>query len=152
MKTAIIAGIVAIALVAGGLIFQVSPVTAASPDGGHGGEKGEAVVPSGPAFVNIPTMVVPIVHNLRAVQFVELNLTVEVENTQVAEEYKAKMKYLQDRVLSNLHGRFDDTVGENGGMVDMMTLKRRVAAAVADVMGRETVKDILVQNIRQRRI
>ncbi|HCI47517.1 MAG TPA: hypothetical protein DFI00_09490 [Rhodospirillaceae bacterium] len=155
MKAAMIAVVLAVLLAVGGIVFQISPVTAASPggdasDSSHGDDG--ILKPVCPAFVQLPPMRMPVVHDKRTIQFVELNVMIEVEDTDVAAQYEEKMTYLQDKVFSNLHGRFDVTVGQDGARIDTKLLKRKVAAAAAAVMGRETVKDVLIQNLRQRRI
>lgn len=155
MRAAIVAVVLAVLLTAGGFVFQISPVTAASPDGEKSqatDEKGSLLGPVGPAFVQLPLMRMPVVYDKRTVQFVELNIMIEVEDTNVAAAYQEKMTYLQDKVFSNLHGRFDMSMGKDGARIDTALLKRKVAAAAAAVMGRETVKDVLIQNLRQRRV
>lgn len=146
MRTTVSAVLLTLALGIAGLMVAPAGALAASE------HDGKAPVIAGPSFVKLPSMIIPVVYANRAVQFVELQLSIEVPDSAVAEEYQAKMKYLQDRVLSKLHGRFDETIGVNGGRIDTMGVKRTVASAVAGVMGRETVKDVLIEQIRQRPI
>lgn len=155
MRAAIIAVTLAVLLAGGGVAFYVSPVIAASSadaEAVKAEESGGLLGPSGPAFVQIPILRVPVVHQQRTVQFLEIDMMVEVEDESMAAEYEANMMYLQDQVIESLYGQFDRTMGANGSSIETLRLKRKVAAAVAEVMGRETVKDILIQNIRQRRI
>ena len=149
MKAALIAGVVVVAMAAGGFFMMKSPVTAASPNDTK--EEG-LFANAGPTFVKLPKMMLPVVHAQRTVQFLEIELMVEVANTDAAEEFQANMTRVQDRLISDLHGRFDITAGEQGGMVDALRIKRKVAAAVASVIGRDAIEDVLIQNLRQRRI
>ncbi|MBV6632739.1 MAG: hypothetical protein KI792_06875 [Alphaproteobacteria bacterium] len=156
MRAAILAVVLAVMLAGGGVAFYVSPVIAASSDDAKATEAeavGEGLLgPTGPAFVQLPLMRVPVVHRQRTVQFLEIDMMIEVEDTSVAAEYEENMKYLQHEVIQSLYGQFDRTVGADGAAVQTLRLKRKVASAVASVMGRETVKDVLIQNIRHRRI
>ena len=149
MKAALIAGVVVVAMAAGGFFFMKSPVTAAGPNAGADTVSAQT---DNPTFVTLPRMMLPVVDGQRTVQFVELDLMVELANDEAAEEFQANIKRVQDRLISDLHGRFDVTTGEQGGMVDALRVKRKVAAAVAAIIGRDAVEDVLIQNIRQRRI
>ncbi|MEO0394117.1 MAG: hypothetical protein AAF213_12890 [Pseudomonadota bacterium] len=148
MKAALIAGVVVIAMAAGGFFFMKTSVTAATPET----VEAEIAAPTGPTFVKLPRMLVPVFHNQRTVQFIELDLMLEVANDDVAEEFQENITLVQDKLISDLHSRFDFTAGERGGQVDSTRIKRKVAAAVASVIGREGIEDVLIQNIRQRRI
>mgnify|MGYP001223342862 CR=1 FL=1 len=63
MKAAMIAVVLAVLLAVGGIVFQISPVTAASPggdasDSSHGDDG--ILKPVGPAFVQLPPMRMPV--------------------------------------------------------------------------------------------
>ena len=146
MKAAIFGALALIGISASGYFFPIMPISVA-----NAASKPEVVTEKGPSFVKLPRVVLPIVYNQKIVQMVEVNLIAEVPDEAMADKVKENEKKIQSALFSALHGSLDESVGQRGEMVDINKVKRRAAKALATVVGKENVNDLLVDSIRQRK-
>ena len=146
MKAAIFGALALTGILASGYFFPIMPISVA-----NAASKPEVVAEKGPSFVKLPRVVLPIVYNQKIVQMVEVNLIAEVPDEAMADKVKENEKKIQSALFSALHGSLDESVGQRGEMVDINKVKRRAAKALATVVGKENVNDLLVDSIRQRK-
>jgi len=147
MKAALFAGMGFAGVLASGYFIPMMPVSAA-----NAASKAEpAVEQKGPSFVKLPRVVLPVMYDKKIVQMVEINLIAEVEDETTAEKLSDKQTQIQSALFQSLHGTMDESVGQRGEMVDITKIKRRAAKALASVVGKEHINDLLVDSIRQRK-
>lgn len=131
--------------------------------GGHGeGKKddkkkgeGENDVTGGrfegdPVYVHIAPMVMPIISDSGVEQLVMLTLDIEVKDFDAAEQVRARMPKIRDALMRKLYGGLGSGNLRNGKLIDVSKIKAKALTAITDVVGKDNVRDVLVQGVSQR--
>jgi flagellar basal body-associated protein FliL len=131
--------------------------------GGHGeGKKddkkkdeGENDVTGGrfegdPVYVHIAPMVMPIINDHGVEQLVMLTLDIEVKDFDAANEVRARMPKIRDALMRKLYGGLGSGNLRNGKLIDVTKIKAKALTAITDVVGKDNVRDVLVQGVSQR--
>ena len=147
MKPAIFAVLAFVGILVSGYFLPIIPISTANAASGAKEEN----IDQGPSFVKLPSILLPIMYNQKVVQIVEINLIAEVRDEAMAEKFKSKKTQIQSAIFFELHGSLDESVGQRGQMVDVQKLKRQAARALATVVGKENINDLLLDSIRQRK-
>jgi hypothetical protein len=110
-----------------------------------------AVVPRAPAYVKMPTMVLPVVHEGMVSRHVVLQLTLELEDEEHAKAAQLSLNRLRDAYLRDLH-IYLQRAGAPGGRIDSATLKTLLLRASDKAMGDGAVRDVLIQDVSTRKV
>lgn len=115
----------------------------------HGDAKGGSIF-APPVFVNIGPINVPVLGEDRVEQFVTLVVALEVSDPFTAERVREQGPRLTDAYLQELYGGIASGQMMAQGLLDLPTVKERLAKATTRVVGRDKVRDVLVQVVNQR--
>lgn len=147
MKAAIFVGVGLAGIIASGYLLPIGQVSAASA----ASAEAPVVTDKAPNFVKLPRVILPIMYDNKIVQMVEVNLIAEVKDDKTVDKVNDKAAQIQNALFTALHGTMDETVGMRGEMVDIIKVKRRAAKALAGIVGKDHINDLLVDSIRQRK-
>lgn len=116
--------------------------------------EGEAAAPApqGPNYVAMQPFILPVIGDKGPEQLVTLMISLEVENQEAADSVKSKLPRLNDAYLETLYGALDTRSINRGSLVDITRIKQRLQAPTERVLGKDAVKNILVQAVAQRRL
>lgn len=134
------------------LFLLVAPVTAWASTESHGGSEGESKEPelTGPQFVRIGPMHIPILRNGRVVQSLMLVVALEVDGGENMKTVEGYTPLLKDAYLSGLYGSVHTRGPDQGGLVDVAFIRTKLETATAKVLPAGLVKNVLIQQIEQR--
>jgi flagellar basal body-associated protein FliL len=83
-------------------------------------------------------------------QLVMLTLDIEVKDFDAAEQVRARMPRIRDALMRRLYGGLGSGNLRNGKLIDVSKIKAKATTAITDVVGKDTVRDVLVQGVSQR--
>lgn len=127
--------------------------------GGEGGEKEKAKGPSDvsggrftgdPVYVHLSPMVIPVITENGSEQIVTILIDIEVRDFDVADNVHTNMSRINDALVRSLYGGLSDGDLRKGKVVNVSKLKARATAALGEVVGKEGIRDVLIQGIAQR--
>lgn len=104
---------------------------------------------TGPQFVPIGPITVPIIRQGKIYQYVRIQVQLETKDGEGAKIVTDRKPSLNDAYLSSLYGAFYVGDGLDGPLVDIEKIKSRLAAANAKVLPADTVQNILIQQVSQ---
>ena len=146
MKTAIILVVLLIVLGGGGYYgwqqMGDNPDTADAGPEAPGGEGG--FYEDGPKFVELDLLTAPFVRGGKFVQYVVLVINLEVASNDAVDDVRAVMPRLRDAFITELH-TMATMRNPDQKMLNMPRIKSRLLASANQVMGGNTVRDVLVQ-------
>jgi hypothetical protein len=111
---------------------------------------GDAPKPSGPVFMPIDRLSVPLIRNGQVSETVTLLLRVEVPDAEAAKRVKDAMPRLADGLLRELFVLASLPRAEAEGL-DLARAKPRLLATAQRLFGAETVRDLLIERTLSRR-
>jgi flagellar protein FliL len=120
------------------------------------GDKHEKVEPPPPAptgppvFVNIGPLTVPVLGAERIDQFVTLMVALELSDMITAEAVRAQAPRLTDAFLTTIYGSIASGKLMSGGVLDVPQVKSKLGDAASKVLGKDMVRDVLIQIVNQR--
>lgn len=122
----------------------------ASESGGHGGG-GEAAATedSGPQFVKVGPINVPVIKDGRVAQYLMLVAALEVKDADAAKQIETRMPQIKDAYLSSLFGSLQLTA-EGGDLVDVNMIRRKIEEANGRVLPSGLVSNVFLQQVEQR--
>ena len=128
---------------------------AAEPGPGKDDKKGPKDVTGGkfagdPIYVHISPMILPVINENGVEQLVTIIIDVEVKDFDAADQMHSHMPRVMDALMRKLYGGLGTGVLKNGKLADVSKVKSKALDAVAEVIGAENVREILVQSISQR--
>lgn len=103
-----------------------------------------------PIYVHIAPMVLPVINDRGVQQLVMLTLDIEVKDFDAAEEVRGRMPRIRDSLMRNLYGGLGSGNLRNGKLVDVTRVKAKALTAISEVVGKDLVRDVLVQGVSQR--
>jgi flagellar FliL protein len=107
--------------------------------------------PTGPpVFVNVGPLTVPVLGAERIDQFVTLMVALELTDMITAEAVRAQAPRLTDAFLTTIYGAIASGRVMSGGVLDVPQVKAKLRDAAAKVLGKDTIRDVLIQIVNQR--
>lgn len=104
------------------------------------------------AFVKMDPLTLPVVGANGIVQIVNISVTLEVEDAEKAKDIEKFAPRLKDAYIQDMYGALSSktAMGENG-VVNVDVVKKRLHKVTAKVLGNDSVRDVLLQAIQQRK-
>ncbi|MBL8642253.1 MAG: flagellar basal body-associated FliL family protein [Alphaproteobacteria bacterium] len=104
------------------------------------------------AFVKIDPLTLPIVNKKGVVQIVNISITLEVEDAEKAKEIEKFTPRLKDAYIQDMYGALGSALAlTETGVVEVNTVKKRLNAVTQKVLGNDSVRDVLLQAVQQRK-
>lgn len=166
----IIIGVAVLALLGGGgagaYLYLKKPAEAALPEeghaaaapekekGGHGEKKaagghGASSSSSGPTYVKMDPLIVPIVDGDGVSQVVSMIVAFEVEDAEQAVKIEHLKPRIKDAFIQNLYGLLNQQSAMDNCVLKVGYVKKRLNDAAQKVVGDGVVKDVLLQMVQQ---
>jgi hypothetical protein len=95
-------------------------------------------------------MVLPVITDNGAEQIVTLVIDIEVKDFDTADNLHTQMAKVNDSLLRGLYGGLSEGDLRNGKIVNIGKVKNRATAAIGAVVGKDNIRDVLIQGIAQR--
>lgn len=115
----------------------------ASESGGLGGSK---------VFVSIGPIILPIITDDGPQQIMTMIVSLQVNDTNDSDKVREQLPRLVDAYMRALYGKIDTGNMHRGVIVDIDFVKRKVAKATEEIMGKGIVEDVLIQAVSQRQV
>lgn len=104
------------------------------------------------AFVKMDPLTLPVVNKNGVVQIVNISITLEVEDAEKAKEIEKFTPRLKDAYIQDMYGALSSaTALTTSGVVEVNTVKKRLNAVTQKVLGNDSVRDVLLQAVQQRK-
>ncbi len=134
------------------LIGVTAPVTTWASTEAHGGGEGAGKEPelTGPQFVRIGPLHIPILRDGRVMQSLMLVVALEVDGGENMKTVEGYTPLLKDAYLSALYGSIHTRGADQGGLVDVTFIRTKLETATARVVPAGLVKNVLLQQVEQR--
>lgn len=157
MKILVMAGMAVLLLgggAAGAYFFLNKPAEAATatPEHEQAVVEGEGAVMVPAVFVELDPLILPIVDHNGVSQTVSLVVSVEVADEAAASRVKNLQPRLKDAFIQDMYGELSRKSVMAGGVLEVGKLKARLNRISGKVMGDDTIKEVLLQVVQQRRI
>ena len=104
------------------------------------------------AFVKMDPLTLPVVNKNGVVQIVNISITLEVEDAEKAKEIEKFTPRLKDAYIQDMYGALSSAKAlTESGVVEVGTVKKRLNAVTQKVLGNDSVRDVLLQAVQQRK-
>lgn len=103
-----------------------------------------------PQYVRLDALNLPIIDESGVTQIVSLVVSIEVpavENVKQVEDLRPRLK---DAFIQDMYGALNRKNAMQNGVVQVDTIKERLNRVSARVLGKEMVKDVLLEVVQQR--
>jgi len=111
------------------------------------GRHGAAVKHS---FLEMDPLIFPVLNGTGTPQTINLIVTLEVESEEASAEVRYMSPRLKDAYIQEMYGVLNRESAMKDGVVQISMIKRHLDEASDRVMGRDVIKDVLIQVIEQR--
>ncbi len=143
------------AFLSGALAAEKAPPKGGKSEGGESKKKDGDDVMGGrfagdPVYVHIAPMVLPVINDSGVEQLVTILLDVQVKDMDAADAMRSKMPRVRDALMRNLYGGLGQGALRDGKLVSIGKVKSKAITAVGEVIGKENIRDVLVQGVSQR--
>lgn len=115
----------------------------ASESGGLSGSK---------VYVSIGPIILPVITDEGPQQIITMIVSLQVNDTSDSDKVREQLPRLIDAYMRALYGKLDATTMHHGRVVDIDFVKRKVAKATEEIMGKGIVEDVLIQAVSQRQV
>jgi hypothetical protein len=105
---------------------------------------GPAAPPPGPVFIKLPPINIPVIEGNKVVAQVDISLMVELAEGRTAESVEAQHTRLLDAFISDCYGLFQQRT-QPGRTIDGQAVKERLRGTARRILGRDAVKDVLIE-------
>jgi flagellar protein FliL len=102
-------------------------------------------------FVKMDPLTLPVVDKTGVVQIVNISITLEVADPEKAKEVEKFAPRLKDAYIQDMYGALSSTTAMTQGVVDVEVVKKRLNAVTQKIMGDDSVRDVLLQAVQQRK-
>ena len=102
------------------------------------------------SFIEMRPLVLPIVDRNGVSQVVSLVVSLEVSDAATKAEVEKLSPRLLDAFIQDMYGALSKQAAMEGGMVQVGYIKSRLNRVSAEVLGKDKVKDVLLQVLQQR--
>jgi len=103
-------------------------------------------------FVELTPMILPIIDENGVNQVVTIVLAVEVPDDAAADKVRKLSPRLKDAYIQDMYGVLNRKAALEGGVIEVGSLKERLNRVTQEVMGEDTVNDVLLQVVKQEQI
>ena len=152
MKKLIIAVIALLILSGGGFgayMFFNKPAEATETKENAKEEK-EAAVVVPPSFVEMKPLVLPVVDREGVSQIISIVISLETDDPAKVEEIKMMQPRLTDAYIQGMYGVLNSQAVMADGVLQVNYIKGKLNSITTKVMGKDKVKDVLLQVVQQR--
>lgn len=101
-------------------------------------------------YVELHPLILPIIDDNGISQTISLVVSVEVVDQAAADKVKNLQPRLHDAFIQDMYGALNRRAVMNGGVIEVSKIKERLNRVSASVVGENTIKDVLLQVVRQR--
>ncbi|MAS87925.1 MAG: flagellar basal body-associated FliL family protein [Micavibrio sp.] len=115
-------------------------------------KKAEGAEVSGPVFVELDRLTVPIINQNGISQTVSMLITVEAQDQAMADKITNMKPRLKDAFIQDMYGAFSRQAALQGGVIKVDVIKARLNKVSQKVMGPDIISDVLLQAVMQRRV
>ncbi len=102
-------------------------------------------------FVKIDPLTLPVVDKNGVVQIVNISITLEVGDAEKAKDVERFAPRLKDAYIQDMYGALSSTTAMTQGVVNVEVVKKRLNAVTQKIMGNDSVRDVLLQAVQQRK-
>ncbi|PZP55519.1 MAG: flagellar basal body-associated FliL family protein [Micavibrio aeruginosavorus] len=154
MKKAIIA-IIAVLLLGGGgfgayTFFNKPAEATESKEVEKAAEAAKEAVP--PTFVELKPLVLPVVDRDGVSQIISIVISIETDDPAKAAEIELMRPRLTDAYIQGMYGVLSSKAVMEGGILQVGYIKTKLHNITNKVMGKDKVKDVLLQVVQQRQV
>jgi flagellar FliL protein len=104
------------------------------------------------AFVKMDPLTLPVVGKNGIIEIINISVTLEVEDAEKAKEIEKFAPRLKDAYIQDMYGALSSNTGmAQNGVVEVNVVKERLHKITAKVLGNESVRDVLLQAVQQRK-
>ncbi len=103
-----------------------------------------------PIYVRIAPMTLPIINDNGVEQIVSVIVTVQVKDLDSANVLHKNMPRATDSLLRHLYGGLDEGSVRKGKLVNIPKIKKKAVEAIAEIVERKNIVDVLVEGVAQR--
>lgn len=106
---------------------------------------GAAAVLSGPAVVRIRPLMLPVINSKGAIEkYNQVEVTLEISNSQNLEEAQSNLPRLQDTILAEFYKAIDAGWIVRGNIANATALRKRLLEVCSEVLGKGLVGRVLI--------
>jgi flagellar FliL protein len=103
-------------------------------------------------YVELDPLILPIVDNEGVSQVVSVVIAIEVPDAEAKGKVEAMAPKLKDAFIQDMYGVLNKHAALKGGVLQVNMLKERLNTVSMEVMGKDKIKDVLLQVVQQRPI
>lgn len=111
--------------------------------------EGAGKVDTGPSFVKMDPLVVPVVDGEGVSQVVSLAITLEVMTPEDITKVELLKPRVKDAMIQNMYGLMSHREAFDHGVLQVGYVKKRLMTAIEKVVGTGVLKDVLLQMVQQ---
>lgn len=138
------------AVMACAIMIAQSPFAMASAGGGEKPKEGEV---TGPVYVELDPLLLPIIDDQGISQQVSLIVKLELKDPAKSEEIKAIMPRIVDAFVQEMYGTLStNTSFMSNGVLRLDLVKARLKETVGKVVEHGEISDVLLQVVQQHRV
>ncbi|HNQ91943.1 MAG TPA: flagellar basal body-associated FliL family protein [Alphaproteobacteria bacterium] len=105
------------------------------------------------AFVKMDPLTLPVVGEKGVVQIINISITLEAVDAEVAKEIEKFAPRLKDAYIQDMYGALSRKNAANAdGVIEVNRVKDRLNKITAKVVGEDKVRSVLIQAVQQRPI
>jgi hypothetical protein len=105
---------------------------------------------NGPPYIRFDPIFVSVIEGNRVARQIGVTLVIELIDAKSKPDVEALRKQLNDAFFRELYGFFQTKAGA-AGQIDQVYLKRRLLATAGRIVGQGIVKEVLVEQLFERR-
>lgn len=104
------------------------------------------------SFVKMDPLTLPVINKSGVVQIVNISITLEVEDAEKAKEIEKFAPRLKDAYIQDMYGSLGAATSLTpNGVLEVNIVKKRLNAVTQKVLGNDSVRDVLLQAVQQRK-
>ncbi len=134
------------------LVFSLSPCFSAWASGAAKKEGADKPADGEPVYVHLKPIVLPIISDYGAEQLVNLIIDLEMKDFETATMLDNNKPRLHDAIIRGLYGGLADGSMRNASALNIPKIKKKIRDVVNETFGEGSVKDVLFQDIAQRKL
>lgn len=147
----LVVGVILLLAAAGGGYFAYTKFMAPKDEAAEAAKKKPP--PEPPAiYVRIPPLAVPVIGADRVEQLITIVVALRVRDQAAADTVGSRVPRIVDMFLTTLYGAIDEGEALDGSVINIPGVKKRLLAVTDQLFGKDTVKEVLVQTVLQRRL
>lgn len=126
------------------------PVAAAHPPNEGAPKARETEGVGDKVYVSIGPIILPVITSEGPQQIITMIVSLQVEDTDASDKVRQQLPRLIDAYMRALYGRLDNNTMHHNRIVNVDFIKRMVARATDEILGKGVVEEVLIQAIAQR--